>query len=72
MTTDLGQESERMEPWLKPPLVVALSLRVTVMLEESGIWVWRGLESFFGAKREEGGRKQSTLKVPLSPGTTLA
>ncbi|XP_070355194.1 striatin-4 isoform X2 [Equus asinus] len=32
------------------------------MVEESGIGGWRGLESFFGVKREEGGRKQAPPK----------
>lgn len=37
MTTDLGQESVRMGPRLKPTPVVPLYLRVTLMAEESGI-----------------------------------
>lgn len=38
-------------------------------VEESAIWVWRGLESFFGVKREEGGRKRSPpLKYRVSQG----
>lgn len=37
MTTDLGQESVRMGPRMKPPPVIALYLSVAVMCEESAI-----------------------------------
>lgn len=42
MATNLGQESVRMGPWLKPPKVVALYLRVAVMAEQNGIGSKKG------------------------------
>lgn len=40
---------------------------LTLFVQESGIWVWRGLESFFGAK----GQETAPPKVPLFLGATL-
>lgn len=37
-----------------------------MIVEENGVWVWRGLESFFGVKHEEGGRKRPLLKSRAS------
>lgn len=37
-----------------------------MIVEENGVWVWRGLESFFGVKHEEGGRKRPPLKSRAS------
>uniref|UniRef100_A0ABI8AGG7 Striatin 4 n=2 Tax=Felinae TaxID=338152 RepID=A0ABI8AGG7_FELCA len=40
---------------------------LTLFVQESGIWVWRGLESFFGVK----GQETAPPKVPLFLGATL-